>query len=135
MHRYFSGRAHANITPPPLVKRYTDNLEAYNLFLKGRFEVYKMTREGLVKSKQHFEAALALDPGYALAFDGLAYANYTEGFLGFVAPREAMPLAEAAAPWAMVCILCAALSSAARPRAAFNTHRCARRRRIIESVP
>src|SRR5580658_7457303 len=35
----------------PLVKRYTENLDAYNLYLKGRFELYKMTREGLDASK------------------------------------------------------------------------------------
>ena len=35
----------------PLVKRYTENLEAYNLYLKGRYELYKMTREGLDASR------------------------------------------------------------------------------------
>ena len=80
----------------PLVKRYTENLEAYNLYLKGRFELYKMTREGLDASRQLFEEAIRLDPEYALAHDGLAYAWYQEGFLGFVAPKEAMPKAKAA---------------------------------------
>ncbi len=80
----------------PLVKRYTENLEAYDLYLKGRFELYKMTREGLDASKRLFEEAIRLDPKYALAHDGLAYCWYSEGFLGFVAPREAMPKARAA---------------------------------------
>ena len=80
----------------PLVKRYTENLDAYNLYLKGRFELYKMTREGLDASKKMFEEAIKLDPNYALAFDGLAYSWYQEGFLGFVAPKEAMPKAKAA---------------------------------------
>jgi eukaryotic-like serine/threonine-protein kinase len=80
----------------PLVKRYTENLEAYNLYLKGRFELYKMTREGLDASRHLFEEAIRLDPQYALAHDGLAYAWYHEGFLGFVAPKEAMPKAKAA---------------------------------------
>lgn len=80
----------------PLVKRYTENLEAYNLYLKGRFELYKMTREGLDASRRLFEEAIRLDPRYALAHDGLAYAWYHEGFLGFVAPKEAMPKAKAA---------------------------------------
>jgi serine/threonine protein kinase/Tfp pilus assembly protein PilF len=79
-----------------LVKRYTENLEAYDLYLKGRFELYKMTREGLDASKRLFEEAIRLDPRYALAHDGLAYCWYSEGFLGFVAPREAMPKATAA---------------------------------------
>ena len=80
----------------PLVKRYTENLEAYNLYLKGRFELYRMTREGLDASRQLFEEAIRLDPKYALAHDGLAYAWYQEAFLGFVAPKEAMPKAKTA---------------------------------------
>jgi serine/threonine-protein kinase len=79
----------------PPVKRYTENLDAYNLYLKGRYELYKMTREGLDSSKRLFEEAIRLDPNYALAHDGLAYCWYTEGFLGFVAPKEAMPKAKA----------------------------------------
>jgi serine/threonine-protein kinase len=80
----------------PLVKRYTENLDAYELYLKGRFELYKMTREGLDTSRTMFEEAVRLDPNYALAHDGLAYSWYLEGFLGFVAPKEAMPKAKAA---------------------------------------
>jgi serine/threonine-protein kinase len=80
----------------PLVKRYTENLDAYNLYLKGRFELYKMTREGLDASRRMFEEAIKLDPNYALAHDGLAYNWYLEGFLGFLAPKEAMPKAKAA---------------------------------------
>ena len=91
-----SGDADAAHPAAPLVKRYTENLEAYNLYLKGRFELYKMTREGLDASKQLFEEAIRLDPNYALAHDGLAYCWYPEGFLGFVAPKEAMPKAKAA---------------------------------------
>ncbi len=80
----------------PLIKRYTENLDAYNLYLKGRFELYKMTREGLETSRKLFEEAIRLDPEYALAHDGLAYAWYQEAVLGFVAPKEAMPKAKAA---------------------------------------
>ena len=77
------------------VKRYTENLEAYNLYLKGRFELYQMTREGLDASRELFEDAIRLDPNYALAHDGLAYCWYSQGFLGFIAPKEAMPKAKA----------------------------------------
>jgi serine/threonine-protein kinase len=90
-----SGTDLAQPAAPP-VKRYTENFEAYNLYLKGRFELYKMTREGLDTSKLLFEQAVRLDPNYALAHDGLAYCWYSEGFLGFVAPKEAMPRAKAA---------------------------------------
>jgi serine/threonine-protein kinase len=80
----------------PIIKRYTDNLEAYDLYLRGRYELYKMTREGLDASKRLFEEAIRLDPKYAPAHDGLAYCWYSEGFLGFIAPTEAMPKAKAA---------------------------------------
>jgi len=82
--------------PGHIVKRYTENLEAYDLYLRGRYELYKMTREGLDKSKNLFEEAIRLDPRYAPAHDGLAYCWYSEGFLGFVAPKEAMPKAKSA---------------------------------------
>jgi eukaryotic-like serine/threonine-protein kinase len=80
----------------PLVKRYTENLDAYDLYLKGRFELNKMTGEGLSASRQMFEDAIKLDPNYALAHDGLAYSWYLEGFMGFTAPKEVMPKAKAA---------------------------------------
>jgi tetratricopeptide (TPR) repeat protein len=54
-----------------------------------------MTREGLDASKHLFGEAIKLDPRYAPAHDGLAYCWYSEGFLGFVAPKEAMPKAKA----------------------------------------
>jgi serine/threonine-protein kinase len=82
--------------PAHIVKRYTENLEAYDLYLRGRYELYKMTREGLDSSKRLFEEAIRLDPRYAPAHDGLAYCWYSEGFLGFVAPKDAMPKAKAA---------------------------------------
>jgi eukaryotic-like serine/threonine-protein kinase len=80
----------------PLVKRYTENLDAYDLYLKGRFELYKMTREGLDASRRMFEQAIRLDPNYALAHEGLAYNWYLEGSLGFMAPKESMPRAKEA---------------------------------------
>ena len=89
-----SGTEFSQPLAPP-VKRYTENLEAYNLYLKGRYELYKMTREGLDSSRHLFEEAIRLDPNYALAHDGLAYCWYSAGFLGFVAPKEAMPKAKA----------------------------------------
>ena len=78
----------------PPVKRYTENLAAYDAYLKGRFELYKMTREGLDAGKLLFEAAIRLDPRYALPWEGLAHCLYSEGFLGFAAPAETMPRAK-----------------------------------------
>jgi TolB-like protein/lipoprotein NlpI len=53
-------------------KRYTENTEAYQLYLKGRYHWNKRTEQGIRRSIELFEQAIALDPGYALAYAGLA---------------------------------------------------------------
>ena len=49
----------------PLVKRYTENLEAHSLYLKGNFYLYRLTAEDLEKGREYLEGAVALEPGYA----------------------------------------------------------------------
>ena len=56
----------------PVSRRYTDNLRAWQLYLKGRFAWNKRTREGIAEAMQYFEEAAREDPGYALAYSGLA---------------------------------------------------------------
>lgn len=56
----------------PVPRRYTENLRAWQLYLKGRFAWNKRTREGIAEAVQYFEQAAAEDPGYALAYSGLA---------------------------------------------------------------
>ena len=73
----------------PLVKRYTDNLEAYSLCLKGRFYLTKFTPESLSKSKEYYEQAIALDPSYALAWYGLGLFYSGMGILGYIPPKTA----------------------------------------------
>ncbi|MGI8732794.1 MAG: tetratricopeptide repeat protein [Pyrinomonadaceae bacterium] len=62
-----------------LTKRYTNNNEAYQLYLKGRFYQNKSGEENLRKAIEQFKAAAEKDPNYALAFVGLAdsYASLT----------------------------------------------------------
>lgn len=55
-----------------LVKRYTENAEAYEAYLKGRYFFDKRTAEGLGKGIEYFNHALTLDTNYALAYTGLA---------------------------------------------------------------
>ncbi len=59
-------------------KSQTNNPEAYNLYLQGRFHWYKRTEEGLNKSVEYFEKALTADPNYALAYAGLADAYFIQ---------------------------------------------------------
>ena len=82
-----------------LTKRYTQNTEAYQLYLKGRYHWNRRTEEGLKKGIQYFEQAIAKDPGYALAYAGLADCNALFGCGGYagLAEKEAMSKASAAA--------------------------------------
>jgi serine/threonine-protein kinase len=73
----------------PLIKRYTENLEAYSLYLKGRYHHNKFTPEGLAKSKEYFEQAIAMDPNYALAWYGLALFYWHLGQFGHIPPKVA----------------------------------------------
>jgi TolB-like protein/DNA-binding winged helix-turn-helix (wHTH) protein/Tfp pilus assembly protein PilF len=81
----------------PLVKRYTEDLQAYNLYLTGCFFRDKRTEEGFQKSIQYFEQAIAKDPQYALAYAGMAYSYFLLGNLSVSPPKDIMPKAKAAA--------------------------------------
>ena len=67
--------------------RQTENIEAYNLYLKGRFFWHRRTVEDLLKSKQSFEQAIVLDSSYALAYAGLADVYFIMSWWGYF-PRE-----------------------------------------------
>jgi len=84
-----------------LTKRYTENTRAYQNYLKGRFYWNKRTSEGLTKGIEHFKQAIELDPGYALAFAGLADSYNILASYSALAPREAFPLAKNAASRAL----------------------------------
>jgi len=56
----------------PTPQRYTHNLEAYSLYLKGRYCWNKRSQEGVLESIAFFKQAIDLDPGYALAYSGLS---------------------------------------------------------------
>ena len=74
-----------------LTKRYTDNTEAYQLYLKGRFYWNKFTDEAFRKSIEHFNQALEKDPNYALAYAGLADSYSIMSEVGFISPDEGFP--------------------------------------------
>ncbi len=80
-----------------LTKRYTEDSEAYRLYLKGRYHWNKRSPEGLQKAVEYFQQALDKDPAYSLAYAGLADTYAYLSFFNVVAPREAMPKAKAAA--------------------------------------
>ena len=80
-----------------VTKRYTDNNEAYQLYLKGRFYWNKRTVDGLKQAAEYYKQAIERDPAFALAYSGLAetyvlYPNYS-----VASPKESGPQAKAAA--------------------------------------
>lgn len=77
-------------------KRYTDNIEAYNLYLRGRYFWARYSKTWLLKSIEAFKQAIEIDPSYALAYCGLADAYFRLSNI-YYAPREALPKAKLAA--------------------------------------
>lgn len=84
-----------------ILKRYTENIEAYNFYLKGRFFTDKMTADGLCKAIDYFEQAIEQDSQYALAFTGLADSYGLLGFYDYTHPKEALAKARMAASKAL----------------------------------
>ncbi len=80
-----------------VARRYTENAEAYQLYLKGRFLWNKRTSESFAKSVEYFNQAIERDPGYALAYAGLADTWYSRGWYRYVEPKDAYEKAKAAA--------------------------------------
>jgi len=77
-------------------KRYTENKEAYQEYLRGRFNFSKRTADGLTKALQHFETAIEIDPLYALAYAGIAEVYQLLPLSDELEPHAAFPKAKAA---------------------------------------
>jgi serine/threonine-protein kinase len=81
-----------------LANRQTEDIEAYELYLRGKHCAYRWNISGMAeKSLAYFEAALAKDPGYALAYHGLADAYSLFGLYALLPPATAVDKALAAA--------------------------------------
>ena len=77
-------------------KRYSRNIEAYNLYLRGRYFWTRYTKEWVLKSIETFKRAIEIDTSFALAYCGLADAYVRLSNIHFP-PREVMPKAKVAA--------------------------------------
>lgn len=84
-----------------LTRRYTENAEAYQHYLKGRYYWHQRSGPGLKKAIEHFNAAIRLDDEYALAYSGLADCFILLGVYGAAPPRVIMPKAKDAAEKAL----------------------------------
>jgi eukaryotic-like serine/threonine-protein kinase len=79
-----------------LAKRFTDNTEAYQLYLRGRHHWTRRTPDHLKQGIKYFQQAIAKDPAYALAYSGLADC-YSLLALFVASPKEGFARAKAAA--------------------------------------
>lgn len=80
-----------------LTKRYTDSNDAYQLYLKGRFHFAKRNKPDVERSVEYFKQATALDPNFALAYSALADSYNGMTAYPYMAPKQAVPMAKAAA--------------------------------------
>jgi len=84
-----------------LVKRHTENLEAYNLYVRGRYFQTKSTEEEIEKGLDYFQQAIEEDPTYALAYVGKADCYTILADYAFLSYKETFPRARAAAEKAL----------------------------------
>jgi serine/threonine protein kinase/Flp pilus assembly protein TadD len=79
------------------IKRYTDDLEAYDLYLKGRYFWNRRYEGGLQKGLEYFNQTIKKDPLYAPAYAGIADSLSILGLFAWLPPKEAFPKAKATA--------------------------------------
>jgi serine/threonine protein kinase/Tfp pilus assembly protein PilF len=94
-----SQRLHPRLTgaeKQQITRHYTENAEAYELYLKGRYFADKFDQQDIERGLGFFRQAIQLDPKYALAYAGLAYTYQLEDDL-YSSPRDIMPKAKEAA--------------------------------------
>jgi TolB-like protein/Flp pilus assembly protein TadD len=66
----------------------TTDTEAYEAYLKARYQWNKFTPEGITKAVEYFQQAVARDPDYSLAYTGLADCSSRMGWWGFASPER-----------------------------------------------
>jgi TolB-like protein/Tfp pilus assembly protein PilF len=76
------------VRPDQVRRKPTDDLAAYNQYIKGRYEMWKLIPEGMGEAIRHFEAALAHDPKFALACNALAELYWYLGVFGYAPSKE-----------------------------------------------
>jgi tetratricopeptide (TPR) repeat protein len=80
-----------------LTKHDTENVEAYQLYMKGRFHASRLILPEVRKGIEYYNQAITLDPNYALAYAGIAQAHTAFSLSGDVPANDAMPKGKAAA--------------------------------------
>jgi serine/threonine protein kinase/Flp pilus assembly protein TadD len=79
-----------------LMKRYTEDQEAYTLYLKGRYFWNRRYEGGLLKGIEYFQKAIEKDTSFASVYTGIADCYCVMGLYDWIPPKEAYPKAKAA---------------------------------------
>jgi serine/threonine protein kinase/tetratricopeptide (TPR) repeat protein len=100
--RAIAGEIGVRLTPQErsrLTEKKTVNPEAYEAYLKGNYHLFRRTATDAQKSLEYFQQAVEKQPGYALAYAGMAeaYESAAGSAQGALSPKEAFPKAKAAA--------------------------------------
>jgi len=95
-------REHADGEGGSRLARHSTNLAAYNFYLKGRYHLSQRSEKALLRASEDFAQATKEDPGYALAFAGLADSYALLANYGAVAPMEVWMKAISAATTAVL---------------------------------
>ena len=75
-----------------VLKRYTNNTEAYQLYLQGRYHVNKYNgTEAFTNGIKYYEAAIQVAPDYALAYAGIAYCYFELWMDSLLPPEQCLP--------------------------------------------
>ncbi len=85
------------VVPKEPARRHTANVEAYHLYLQGRYHWNARDHQSVIKSLEYFRRALELDPSYALAHVGLSDSYFMLGAYCFLDPKVAVPAARQSA--------------------------------------
>lgn len=80
-----------------LVKRFTEDQDAYHMYLKGRYFWSRRHEGGMNKAVEYFRQAIEQDPLFAFPYVGIADSLNLLGFFGFIPPNTAFPKAKDAA--------------------------------------
>ena len=85
-----------------IIRKHTDNLEAYDAFLRGLEHFWNLSKEGNAQARQMYEKAVALDPQYAEAYAQLGFTYFMEASLSWSADPQALERGLAAEQRALV---------------------------------
>ena len=84
-----------------VLRRYTEDAEAYELFLKGRYHSYKYTAQGWKRAIEFFEKAIEKQPDYALAYAAIAASRGCQWFFGMLPAEQTVPQSKSASSQAL----------------------------------